>query len=984
MAVYQPVWDGPVDVDAVAVELGFTGGRTVSTDLVVPDGDGACLRHVRVRVVPLVEALPVLLDIPTAGGPSYRRPPDSLRGLAIAARLGLHLVRTHRIVPGLVAGTDGGAHAVWRALGRGDPDVEGVIARLAASLPRSAHAVVRDDGRMWAPDTLLEAFLDAVVDLCVRQAAPPGRPGRPRARLLPWTARWAEALADPEDSSVPLRGEAAELVAGVTGWLDALGRDSETATTELRLSAPGSEKEPWRLDFGIRTDAGAWMPATRVWSAPESAPDGTGAAAEQALLEGLGRGARVFAPLEDTLREAAPAGVSLSVNDAWTFISEAAPLLETVGVIVRLPDDIVSRELRLRLRVGVDGDEVEAPVTTDATSGAALDTAETGYRWEAALGDETLSDAELDALLDAGAPLVHWRGHWVRVDPAATRPLRTLAGPGSLSIGEALGLALAGSTAAGPGRAEEAGEVEVVADGRVARLVKRILGAVEHPPPPRTPEGFVGELREYQRRGVAWLEGMAELGLGGVLADDMGLGKTIQLIGFLLGRVGPGPHLIVCPTSVVGNWQREIARFAPSLQVHRHHGGERPDDLAGVSGVVLTSYGTLRRDVSVLAKVDWDVVTLDEAQQVKNPATAGAKAVRQLRARHKFALTGTPLENRLSELWSLMDATNPGMLGSRARFAKRFVTPVEKRRDRDAAERLRRLVAPFVLRREKTDPRVIADLPDKIERTVVCPLTPEQAKLYQAAVDRVLGSDGAGLAGAGDMERRGRILALLTELKQICNHPEQRAEEPDAGSLTRRSGKLEVAREIVLGAVDAGEQVLVFSQYVVMARLLAQQVSRDLGTDIPLLHGGMAAGARDRVVASFQGERGAAPPVLVVSLRAGGTGLNLTAATHVLHYDRWWNPAVEDQATGRAHRIGQRRTVEVHKLVTSGTLEERIADVLESKRALAETVVGAGESWVTELSDADLADLVSLGEGAGVVDLDDEDEPWLSGWEEAS
>jgi SNF2 family DNA or RNA helicase len=450
--------------------------------------------------------------------------------------------------------------------------------------------------------------------------------------------------------------------------------------------------------------------------------------------------------------------------------------------------------------------------------------------------------------------------------------------------------------------------------------------------------------------------------------------NTIELIGHLLGEGVGGaeaPALVVCPTSVVGNWQRELERFAPSLQVTRWHGTDRPLELGDVHGVVVTTYGTLRRDVDELAKVSWSVVALDEAQHVKNPQTAGARAVRRLRSRQTVALTGTPLENRLAELWALLDVTNPGLLGTRARFTARYVAPIEKRHDRTTAARLRRLVSPFVLRRVKSDPAVISDLPDKIERTVPCTLTPEQARLYSEAVARVFDGDALGRSA---MERRGRILALLTALKQICNHPAHYLGE--TGPLPGRSGKLAAAREIVSEAVQAGDQVLVFTQYVAMGHLLVAQFAGDLDAEVPFLHGGVPARSRDRIVDAFQaGLEGAeAPPVLVVSLRAGGTGLNLTAATHVVHYDRWWNPAVEDQATDRTHRIGQQRTVEVHKLVTAGTVEERIDELLASKRDLADAVVGSGETWITELADSELRELVSLSADASIADLEDDGE----------
>ena len=943
--------------------LGFEGGVTGTRALALHGLDDA----VGIADVPTLsfapdEALPRLLAMPAGQVGGLRRTPPGAQVWAVAARVAARLIRGHHVVPSLTLDEDGVAHGVWRTLPSADEDSAAALARLAAAMPPAAHAVPLGPGRVWAPTELLEAFCDAVADTAGRRGTKDPSAGRPRGRVLPWTARWEEALRDPADSSVPLREGAADLVAGVTEWQRSIATSDADGLTELRLHAPYDEQRPWRLDLGVRTETGELLPASEVWGRGDGDEDS--ARRQETLLAGLGRCSRVFAPLEAALSEAVPESVELDIKQAWEFISDAAPLLSGAGIVVRLPADIDEGALRLRLRVGAEdqGDE------TAAEPG---DENEVGYRWEIALGDDPLSSEELADLYASGQPLVRWRDRWVRLDPDEVERLRNLVPPGTLGLAEALSLALAGTQPAGwDGPTGNDAEAEVVADGRVAVQLDRLRDAAELPSVSATPDGFVGELRPYQQRGVAWLHGMGKAGFGAVLADDMGLGKTIELIGYLLERDANAAHLVVCPTSVVGNWEREMARFAPGLAVTRHHGPERASTVAGATGVYLTTYGTLRRDADLLASVDWDVVALDEAQQVKNPTTAGARAVRSLPADHRVALTGTPLENRLSELWSLMDITNPGLLGSKARFGRRFVSPIEKRRDPVAATRLRRLVAPFILRREKTDPNVISDLPEKIERTVACPLTPEQADSYQAAVDDVL-SEGA-LAEVTEMERRGRILALLTKLKQVCNHPAQAAGEVDP-VLQGRSGKLAVCEDIVVEAVGAGDQVLIFTQYVAMGRLLARQLSADLGVEVPMLHGGVAAGARDRMVASFQGEAGTtATPALVVSLRAGGTGLNLTAATHVVHYDRWWNPAVEDQATDRAHRIGQHRTVEVHKLVTSGTVEERIADVLESKRALADSVVGAGEAWITELGDEELSELFALGADASIAELDDD------------
>jgi superfamily II DNA or RNA helicase len=1029
--------DGVPPSDRQLDAVGAGGWEQATALLALPGPDGPPgLAKVPLAAAHLGVALPVLL--------SAREAADSLRGWAAAARAALALVAARRLLPALERPRVGDPIVGrWRVAGGDGGDA--LLDRIAGALPVAGFALAldgRDDDAVWRPEALVRAFADAVADLAVRSApvARP-RPGRPRARLLPWTARWAEALADPTDATVPLRGDDADdLLAGIASWSGGDARVEPAGTAELTLTAPARADAPWRLALGVRTDDGAAHPAREVWAAPQE-PGGRGAtrrgeatgaepgALQQTLLRGLVRAAQVFAPLDTLLDQAAPEGVDLSVEEAWRFLDQAADRLLSDGIGVVLPQELTATDLAVRVRVGApdDAPDPSSPPAGDRRPGpgqgesgdddpegdpdgeeepdldalhrralaelagvvpgggerGALGGLLTGFRWEVALGGQTLSAEEFAEIVAAKAPLVRFRERWVRVDPARLGQLERLGPAGALPLAEALALGLAGSERVsselfgGPG-GDDAETVDVVVDGGLADLVERIREAGERPPAPATPSGFTGELRPYQRRGVAWLKGMGDLGLGAVLADDMGLGKGVQLACYLL-LLGEraGPHLVICPTSVVGNWQRELARFAPDLPVTRHHGAGRAADLSGVQGVVLTSYGTLRRDVDLLAGVDWDVVALDEAQQVKNPSTAGARAVRRLRSRQTVALTGTPLENRLSELWSLLDATNPGLLGTRARFARHFVAPIEQRRDAEAARRLRRLVAPFLLRRSKQDPTVIADLPDKVERTLVCALTPEQAALYQAAVDRVLGQ---GLATASDMERRGRILALLTELKQICNHPGQYLRESGAGraALLGRSGKLEAARDLVAEAVGGDAQVLVFTQYVEMGRLLAEVLGGDLGRRVPFLHGSVPAAQRDRIVAAFQGEPDAVrelgqdspPPVLLVSLRAGGTGLNLTAATHVVHYDRWWNPAVEDQATDRAHRIGQSSTVYVHKLVTAGTVEERVAELLDRKRELAEQVVGTGESWITELGDRELGELVALS-GEAVADVEE-------------
>jgi SNF2 family DNA or RNA helicase len=484
------------------------------------------------------------------------------------------------------------------------------------------------------------------------------------------------------------------------------------------------------------------------------------------------------------------------------------------------------------------------------------------------------------------------------------------------------------------------------------------------------PSGLRGQLRPYQLYGFSWLQFHRSWGLGACLADDMGLGKTIQTIALLLQEKEtrgslPAPTLLVCPTSVVTNWQRELQRFAPSLTAMLHQGAERKrgdEFIQAVQGVdiVLTSYALVRQDSETLQAVNWFGVVLDEAQAIKNPSAKQTQLVRQLNADFRLALTGTPVENRLLELWSILQFLNPGYLGSQAKFRSDFEVPIERYNDAEALFRLKKLVDPFILRRLKTDPLVIQDLPEKVETKVYCNLTEEQATLYEAVVRDALKQ----IEEKEGIERRGMVLSMLMQLKQVCNHPVQYLHQVEQASsdgkeLAGRSGKLERLSELLEEILAAGDRALIFTQFAEMGHLLAAYITQVVGAPVQFLHGGTPPKARDQMVKRFQ-EDDHAPPIFILSLKAGGLGLNLTRANHVFHFDRWWNPAVEDQATDRAFRIGQVRNVQVHKFVTTGTMEEMIDDMIESKKGLAQAVVGSGEQWLTELSTEQLRDMVQL------------------------
>jgi SNF2 family DNA or RNA helicase len=575
----------------------------------------------------------------------------------------------------------------------------------------------------------------------------------------------------------------------------------------------------------------------------------------------------------------------------------------------------------------------------------------------------------MSRLIQAKSDLVRLRGHWVQADQ---RSLAAAAAylEGKVDERPATLTQLLGEIAATQVR--QVPIEEVTATG----WVRELFDGVHSGDPVDPPAGLKAQLRPYQLRGLSWLATMNRLGCGAILADDMGLGKTVQVLALLLHENEspatdsvPGPTLLVCPMSVVGNWQRETERFAPGLRVLVHHGSSRrsgPELDAAVtdSDLVLTTYALLARDVEELKRQPWERVVLDEAQHIKNAATRQARAARAIPARHRLALTGTPVENRLEELRSILDFAAPNVLGKSSEFHARFAVPIEREHDENAVSRLRAVTAPFVLRRVKTDPSVISDLPEKFEMTVRANLTVEQAALYQAVVDDMLAqlkaSRGTG-SSAVNMARRGAVLAALTRLKQVCNHPAHYL--GDGSALLRRgrhrSGKLALVEDVLESVLAEGERALLFTQFREFGDLITPYLSERFGTAIPFLHGGVAKKRRDGMVERFAESDG--PPIMVLSLKAGGTGLNLTAANHVVHLDRWWNPAVENQATDRAFRIGQRRDVQVRKLVCVDTIEERIDDMLTGKQELANLTVGTGENWITELSTDELRDLFALG-----------------------
>jgi len=931
--------------------------------------------------IDLVDALPGLAaltadDLEACSG--------SVAAWSMGTKLALDLVARGRLLPRI--DTSAGRSVARFGVCLADPEDAERVERLARAFPPAAHAVPvavprRAAAEVWDPRTLLEAFLDSVAS-CLTQTP---RRARDRSRdgngAVSWEHRWADALGAVDATFQAAGFQERTLLEDLERWVEPLANfEREAPRTCLRLELPQESEaqagDRFSLDVLVHpgNDPSLLVPAAEVFRRRVGIAQRLGVdlqVAEERVLRALALAARVFPPLARVLAGAVPQRMSLTSAEAGSFVTAAAGFLMQMGITVVLPAGLTrSGRQRLRLRMRLADAPRSAGTVGGGPGSISLDEA-IDFHWQADLAGQLLSGTDIRELAALKQPLVQFRGQWVVVDPhELAEASRLLAEEGgTMPMYRAL------ATALGGGEAAVADELPVVveASGATALLLERLRAGPEDAEAVGTPADFHGELRPYQVRGLAWLTRMAELGLGACLADDMGLGKTVQLLAFLLERRrrfadDARPALLICPTSVIGNWEREAARFAPTLPVIRHYGADRTSvgvDAAPLPScaLVITSYGVLRRDVDELHERDWAVVALDEAQNIKNASSRTARAARQLRARHRFALTGTPVENRLSELWSISEFLNPRLLGPFESFRRDFATPIERHGRDDVTDRLARIVQPFLLRRLKSDPTVIADLPPKQEMSVVCSLTREQASLYQAALDdtmqRIESSEG--------MQRRGLVLALITALKQICNHPAHYLHE--ARAEPRRSGKLQRLGEMLEEALAEGDRALVFTQFREMGALLVAELERELGREVLFLHGGVARARRDEMVRRFQ-EDARGPRIFVLSLKAGGTGLNLTAANHVFHFDRWWNPAVEDQATDRAHRIGQRERVQVHKLVSAGTVEEKIERMLGAKRELARRIVGSGERWITELDDVELNELFSLAP-AGAVVIDD-------------
>lgn len=932
------------------------------------------------------DAIAFLHSLPLNPTPEQGFIGSDLRFWSQVARWSLDLIARCKFLPTLERIPGSGAVAKWKAIIDSAVDTAR-LEKFGQRMPLGCRFInlfaenTDKERRLHldyplAPQSLIQGFLDGAVDVQIRQMVSSLSTGETRllAALPPVVRQWLHNLTV---SANPLAMEAlgAERLAGVLkAWtmpLEYQLAGKSLFRTGFELKTPPQGSNTWKLAYFLQAtdDVNFRVDAATIWQHPQPSFDYQGRTIEQpqeTFLRGLGLASRLFSPIADSLATQSPVDCELTPVQAYEFIKTVAWRLEDSGLGVILPPSLANREgwaNKLGLKI-----TAQTPNQNQVTMGLK---SLLNFKWELAIGGQTLSQQEFDRLVALNSPLVEINGEWVELRSQDIKTAQSFFANRqqgmNLSLEDALRLSTGDTQTI-----EKLPVVSFEASGALQELISALTNnqTIATLPPPKN---LQGELRPYQARGVAWLLFLERWGLGGCLADDMGLGKSAQFITFLLHLKEAdkleNPTLLVCPTSVMGNWEREIKKFAPIFKVWQYHGDKRPKgkkfvEIAEKHDIIITSYTLVPRDLKTLQQVKWQVIALDEAQNIKNPEAKQSQAIRQLQADFRTALTGTPVENRLQELWSILDFLNPGYLGDRQFFQRRFAIPIEKYGDTSSLEQLRSLVQPFILRRLKSDRTIIQDLPEKQEITEFCGLTLAQADLYQQTVETTLTE----IEAAEGIQRKGMILALITKLKQICNHPAQYLKQNRIDS--SNSGKLQRLEDMLEVIIAEGDRSLIFTQFAEWGKLLQPYLEQQLNREIFFLYGSTKKKDREIMIDRFQNDP-QAPPIMILSLKAGGVGLNLTRANHVIHFDRWWNPAVENQATDRVFRIGQTRNVQVHKFVCSGTLEEKIHDTIESKKQLAEQVVGTGEDWLTELDTDQLRNLLVLDRSAIIEEEED-------------
>ncbi|CAD5943135.1 putative ATP-dependent helicase YwqA [Planktothrix rubescens] len=900
---------------------------------------------------------------------------EDLRFWSHIARWSLDLLARSKFLPGLIQQSDQTIISQWQPLLDSAID-QARLLRFAQQMPRVCRVyqeLIAGDSLainlpLSAQDIIIN-FLSVMIDQQVRNVAK--EVNKKAIVSLPIWQKWLQSLGEQENTINAELTEIESLETALKNWTAPLQyslSEPNLFATAFHLHPPTEYNPNWQLEYCLQAiDQPEFIVNSNiVWNHPVDSFNYRGRTIkhpQETLLKGLGLASKLYPVIETSLQQARPQSCSLNPLQAYQFLKSYAWRFTDSGLGVILPPSLANREgwaSRLGLSIKAETPKLK---TNERLGLKSL----LNFKWQLSIGGQTMTKAEFDRLVAKESPLVEINGEWVELRESDIRSAKIFFSQRkdemTLSLEDALRLST-GDTQ----MIEKLPVVNFEAGGKLQELLNTLTNNRNLEPIPN-PKDFQGELRPYQARGAGWLSFLEKWGLGACLADDMGLGKTIEFIAFLLHLKEQNslenPVLLVCPTSVLGNWEREVKKFSPTLNVIVHHGDKRAkgNNFAKViqdKNLVITSYPLTFRDQKELQGVTWQGLVLDEAQNIKNPDAKQSKTIKNINASFKIALTGTPVENRLSELWSIMDFLNPGYLGQRLFFQRRFAIPIEKYGDTDSLKILRSLVQPFILRRLKTDKDIIQDLPEKQENIVFCPLTTEQATLYQKIVDDSL----AKIDDAEGIQRRGMILALLVKLKQLCNHPvliEAKVKNSKKSDIikTQYSGKLQRLTEMLDEVLAEGDRALIFTQFAEWGKVLQPYLEDYFNREILFLYGSTSKNKREEMIDRFQNDP-QAPPIMILSLKAGGVGLNLTRANHVFHFDRWWNPAVENQATDRVFRIGQTRNVQVHKFVCTGTLEEKIHDLIESKKALAEQVVSAGEDWLTALDTDQLRNLLIL------------------------
>ncbi|CAH2571353.1 putative ATP-dependent helicase YwqA [Planktothrix rubescens] len=900
---------------------------------------------------------------------------EDLRFWSHIARWSLDLLARSKFLPGLIKQSDQTIISQWQPLLDSAIDQTRLL-RFAQQMPRVCRVyqelIVGDSLAINLPlsaQDIIINFLSVMIDQQVRNVAK--EVNKKAIVSLPIWQKWLQSLGEQENTINAELTEIESLETTLKNWTAPLQyslSEPNLFSTAFHLHPPTEYNPNWQLEYCLQAiDQPEFIVNSNiVWNHPVDSFNYRGRTIkhpQETLLKGLGLASKLYPVIETSLQQARPQSCSLNPLQAYQFLKSYAWRFTDSGLGVILPPSLANREgwaSRLGLSIKAETPKLK---TNERLGLKSL----LNFKWQLSIGGQTMTKAEFDRLVAKESPLVEINGEWVELRESDIRSAKIFFSQRkdemTLSLEDALRLST-GDTQ----MIEKLPVVNFEAGGKLQELLNTLTNNRNLEPIPN-PKDFKGELRPYQARGAGWLSFLEQWGLGACLADDMGLGKTIEFIAFLLHLKEQNslenPVLLVCPTSVLGNWEREVKKFSPTLNVIVHHGDKRAkgNNFAKViqdKNLVITSYPLTFRDQKELQGVTWQGLVLDEAQNIKNPDAKQSKTIKNINASFKIALTGTPVENRLSELWSIMDFLNPGYLGQRLFFQRRFAIPIEKYGDTDSLKILRSLVQPFILRRLKTDKDIIQDLPEKQENIVFCPLTTEQATLYQKIVDDSL----AKIDDAEGIQRRGMILALLVKLKQLCNHPvliEAKVKNSKKSDIikTQYSGKLQRLTEMLDEVLAEGDRALIFTQFAEWGKVLQPYLEDYFNREILFLYGSTSKNKREEMIDRFQNDP-QAPPIMILSLKAGGVGLNLTRANHVFHFDRWWNPAVENQATDRVFRIGQTRNVQVHKFVCTGTLEEKIHDLIESKKALAEQVVSAGEDWLTALDTDQLRNLLIL------------------------